>query len=111
MTDDDAAAMGAGFIAKGLSIVNSAGPEKGQAVALLVGGDRSVVYQCEVKAHQDTLFTHSNRQFYAESDISGTVDFIFGNSAVVIQNCDIQAPRPNPGQKDTITAQGQTDPN
>ncbi|RLM69643.1 pectinesterase-like [Panicum miliaceum] len=105
------AAMGSGFIAKDLTIVNSAGPGKGQAVALRVGGDLSVVYQCAIQAYQDTLYTHSNRQFYAEDDIAGTVDFIFGNSAVVIQNCDIQARRPSPGQKDTVTAQGRTDPN
>uniref|UniRef100_A0A0E0GDR6 Pectinesterase n=1 Tax=Oryza nivara TaxID=4536 RepID=A0A0E0GDR6_ORYNI len=65
------AAMGSGFIAKGLRIVNSARPGKGQAVALRVGGDLSV----------DTLYVHSNRQFYAADDISGTVDFIFGNAA------------------------------
>ncbi|CAN6253038.1 unnamed protein product [Urochloa humidicola] len=105
------AAMGAGFIAKGLSIINSAGPGMGQAVALLVGGDRSVVYQCEIKAYQDTLFTHSNRQFYAEDDISGTVDFIFGNSAVVFQGCYIQARKPIHGQQDVVTAQGRADPN
>ncbi|CAL4967334.1 unnamed protein product [Urochloa decumbens] len=105
------AAMGAGFIAKGLSIINSAGPGMGQAVALLVGGDRSVVYQCEIKAYQDTLFTHSNRQFYADDDISGTVDFIFGNSAAVFQRCYIQARRPVRGQQDVVTAQGRADPN
>ncbi|CAO2040439.1 unnamed protein product [Urochloa humidicola] len=105
------AAMGAGFIAKGLSIINSAGPGMGQAVALLVGGDRSVVYQCEIKAYQDTLFTHSSRQFYAEDDISGTVDFIFGNSAAVFQGCNIQARRPIRGQQDVVTAQGRADPN
>lgn len=105
------AAMGSGFIAKGLTIVNSAGPGKGQAVALRVGGDLSVVYQCDIQAYQDTLYTHSNRQFYAENDISGTVDFIFGNSAVVIQSCNIQPRRPDPGQEDTVTAQGRTDPN
>lgn len=105
------AAMGAGFIAKGVSFVNSAGPGKGQAVALLVGGDRSVVYQCEIKAFQDTLFTHSNRQFYAESDISGTVDFVFGNSAAVFQSCELQARKPIPGQQDVVTAQGRVDPN
>ncbi|KAM3244371.1 hypothetical protein ACQJBY_055982 [Aegilops geniculata] len=105
------AAMGSGFIAKGLTIINDAGPGKGQAVALRVGGDLSVVYQCDIEAYQDTLYTHSNRQFYAEDDISGTVDFIFGNSAVVIQNCDIQPRKPRQGQKDTITAQGRTDPN
>jgi pectin methylesterase-like acyl-CoA thioesterase len=103
--------MGAGFIAKGVSFVNSAGPGKGQAVALLVGGDRSVVYQCEIKAFQDTLFTHSNRQFYAESDISGTVDFIFGNSAAVFQSCELQARKPIRGQQDVVTAQGRADPN
>ncbi|KAF8711336.1 hypothetical protein HU200_029364 [Digitaria exilis] len=91
------AAMGSGFIAKGLIIINSAGPRKGQAVALRVGGDLSVVYQCAIQAYQDTLYVHSNRQFYGEDDIAGTVDFIFGNSAVVIQNCDIQARRPSPG--------------
>ncbi|KAG2556547.1 hypothetical protein PVAP13_8NG202400 [Panicum virgatum] len=105
------AAMGSGFIAKGLTIVNSAGPGNGQAVALRVGGDLSVVYQCAIQAYQDTLYVHSNRQFYAEDDIAGTVNFIFGNSAVVIQNCNIQARRPSPGQKDTVTAQGRTDLN
>uniref|UniRef100_A0A8I6Z440 Pectinesterase n=2 Tax=Hordeum vulgare subsp. vulgare TaxID=112509 RepID=A0A8I6Z440_HORVV len=106
------AAMGSGFIAKGLTIINDAGPGKGQAVALRVGGDLSVVYQCDIEAYQDTLHTHSNRQFYTEDGISGTVDFIFGNSAVVIQNCDIRPRKRRPsGQKDTITAQGRTDPN
>ncbi|KAF7086323.1 hypothetical protein CFC21_089623 [Triticum aestivum] len=105
------AAMGSGFIAKGLTIINDAGPGKGQAVALRVGGDLSIVYQCDIEAYQDTLYTHSNRQFYAEDGISGTVDFIFGNSAVVIQNCDIHPRKPRQGQKDTITAQGRTDPN
>uniref|UniRef100_A0ACD5ZB45 Uncharacterized protein n=1 Tax=Avena sativa TaxID=4498 RepID=A0ACD5ZB45_AVESA len=105
------AAMGSGFIAKGLTIINNAGPGKGQAVALRVGGDLSVIYQCDIQAYQDTLYVHSNRQFYAEDSISGTVDFIFGNSAVVIQNCDIHPRKPRLGQEDTITAQGRTDPN
>ncbi|KAF0931166.1 hypothetical protein E2562_002523 [Oryza meyeriana var. granulata] len=105
------AAMGSGFIAKGLTIVNSAGPGKGQAVALRVGGDLSVVYQCGIEAYQDTLYVHSNRQFYAADDISGTVDFIFGNAAAVIQGCDIRPRRPSPGQQDTVTAQGRSDPN
>ncbi|XP_051196118.1 pectinesterase-like [Lolium perenne] len=105
------AAMGSGFIGKGLTIINDAGPSKGQAVALRVGGDLSVVYQCDIEAYQDTLYVHSNRQFYAEDSISGTVDFIFGNSAVVIQNCDIRPRKPRTGQEDTITAQGRTDPN
>ena len=58
-----AVVLGAGFIGKGLSIINSAGPGKGQAVALVVSGDRSALYQCEIQAYQDTLYAHANRQF------------------------------------------------
>ncbi|TVU28870.1 hypothetical protein EJB05_20406, partial [Eragrostis curvula] len=111
LTSATLASRGAGFIVKGMSILNSAGPDKGQAVALLVMGDRSVVYQCEIKAFQDTLFTHSNRHFYADDDIAGTVDFIFGNSAAVFQGCNIQARAPVPGQPDVVTAHGRDDPN
>lgn len=105
------AAMGAGFVAKGLTIINNSGPNKHQAVALRVGADRSVIYQCSIQGYQDTLYTHSNRQFYSEDDIYGTVDFIFGNSAVVFQNCYIQPLKPGGGQKNSITAQGRLDPN
>ncbi|KAK1279905.1 putative pectinesterase/pectinesterase inhibitor 16 [Acorus gramineus] len=104
-------AMGPGFIAKDLSIVNSAGPSKHQAVALRIGADMSVIYRCSIQGYQDTLYTHSNRQFYRDDDIYGTVDFIFGNSAVVFQNSNIHPRRPNPAQKNTITAQGRRDPN
>ncbi|XWS70141.1 hypothetical protein CRYUN_Cryun03dG0023700 [Craigia yunnanensis] len=37
---------------------------------------------------------------------TGTVDFIFGNAAAVFQNCGIHARRPNPGQRNMVTAQG-----
>ncbi|KAG0498228.1 hypothetical protein HPP92_002919 [Vanilla planifolia] len=80
------AATGAGFIMKEMTIENSAGPEKHQAVALRIGADRAVVYHCSIIGYQDTLYVHSLRQFYRECDVYGTVDFIFGNAAVVIQN-------------------------
>ncbi|XP_022973682.1 probable pectinesterase/pectinesterase inhibitor 58 [Cucurbita maxima] len=38
--------------------------------------------------------------------ISGTVDFIFGNAAVVLQNCKILVRKPKPKQPCPITAQG-----
>ncbi|XP_008812393.2 pectinesterase-like [Phoenix dactylifera] len=105
------AAMGAGFIAKGVTIINNSGASKQQGVALLVGGDKSVIYQCSIQGYQDTLYTLSNRQFYSQDDIYGTVDFIFGNSAVVFQNCYIQPRKAGGGQKNVITAQGREDPN
>ncbi|KAG8381143.1 hypothetical protein BUALT_Bualt06G0091800 [Buddleja alternifolia] len=105
------AATGAGFIARDMTFENWAGPSKHQAVALRVGADHGVVYRCNIIGYQDTLYTHSQRQFYRECDIYGTVDFIFGNAAVVFQNCSIHARKPLPGQKNTITAQNRKDPN
>lgn len=103
-------ASGDGFIAQGITIRNTAGPQKHQAVALRSGSDLSVFYQCSFEGYQDTLYVHSNRQFYKECDIYGTVDFIFGNAAVVLQNCNIFARDP-PNKINTVTAQGRTDPN
>eukprot|EP01018_Ginkgo_biloba_P037068 Gb_24214 [translate_table: standard] len=105
------AVSGNGFIARDMTFENTAGPQKQQAVALRVGADLSVLYRCSFKGYQDTLYVYSLRQFYREVDIYGTVDFIFGNAAVVIQNSNIYARRPGSNQKNTITAQGRTDPN
>ncbi|GAB2245318.1 hypothetical protein Droror1_Dr00000811 [Drosera rotundifolia] len=101
---------GDGFIAQGITFRNTAGPSKHQAVAFRSGSDLSVLYQCSFEAYQDTLYVYSNRQFYRNCNIYGTVDFIFGNAAVVIQSCDIFARFP-PAGTNTITAQGRTDPN
>nr|TKR90369.1 putative pectin methylesterase [Populus alba] len=105
------AAMGEGFLARDIAFENTAGPSNRQAVALRVSSDRAAFYKCNVLGYQDTLHVHANRQFFINCLIAGTVDFIFGNSAVVFQDCDIHARRPNPGQTITITAQGRSDPN
>lgn len=52
---------------------------------------------------------HSQRQFYRECYIYGSVDFIFGNAAVVFQNCLILPRPPLKGQANVIIAQGRTD--
>ncbi|KAL9318874.1 hypothetical protein ACSQ67_015391 [Phaseolus vulgaris] len=103
--------LGEGFIAKGITFENSAGPEKHQAVALRSGADFSAFFRCSFVGYQDTLYVHSLRQFYRECDIYGTVDFIFGNAAVVFQNCNLYARKPNENQKNLFTAQGREDPN
>uniref|UniRef100_A0A2P2NZ94 Pectinesterase n=1 Tax=Rhizophora mucronata TaxID=61149 RepID=A0A2P2NZ94_RHIMU len=105
------AAVGDGFMAQDIWFQNTAGPEKHQAVALRVGADMSVMNRCRIDAYQDTLYAHSLRQFYRDSKIRGTVDFIFGNAAVVLQNCTIVARKPMRGQNNMVTAQGRTDPN
>ncbi|XP_034929206.1 putative pectinesterase/pectinesterase inhibitor 24 [Populus alba] len=105
------AVFGKGFIARDMGFRNTAGAIKHQAVALMSNADMSAFYRCSMDAFQDTLYAHANRQFYRECDIYGTVDFIFGNSAVVIQNSNIRPRKPMQGQQNTITAQGKIDPN
>ncbi|KAF5743134.1 Pectinesterase/pectinesterase inhibitor PPE8B [Tripterygium wilfordii] len=105
------AVSGRGFIARDITFENTAGPQKHQAVALRSDSDLSVFYRCAIKGYQDTLYTHTMRQFYRECRISGTIDFIFGDATVVFQNCQILAKRGLPNQKNTITAHGRKDPN
>ncbi|XP_022889551.1 pectinesterase-like [Olea europaea var. sylvestris] len=105
------AVVGERFLARDITFENTAGPSKHQAVALRVGADLSAFYRCDILGYQDTLYVHKNRQFFIECLIVGTVDFIFGNSAAVFQDCDIHARRPDFGQKNMVTAQGRTDPN
>nr|XP_016465371.1 PREDICTED: probable pectinesterase/pectinesterase inhibitor 33 [Nicotiana tabacum] len=101
---------GNGFIARGITFRNTAGPKNGQAVALRSASDLSVFYACGFEGYQDTIFVQSQRQFYKTCHIYGTIDFIFGNAAVVFQNCIIFVRRPLVGQVNVITAQGRGDP-
>ncbi|KAL9261631.1 putative pectinesterase/pectinesterase inhibitor 41 [Drosera capensis] len=105
------AVVGAGFLAINITIRNTAGAIKHQAVALRNGADLSTFYSCSFEGYQDTLYAHSLRQFYRECDIYGTIDFIFGNSAAVFQDCNLYPRMPLSYQFNAITAQGRTDPN
>ncbi|KAL5701089.1 pectinesterase [Ranunculus cassubicifolius] len=104
------AVSGRGFIARDISFRNTAGPWNHQAVALRVDSDHSAFFRCSMEGYQDTLYAHSLRQFYRECSIYGTIDYIFGNGAAVLQGCKIFTRKPLPFQKVTITAQGRKDP-
>lgn len=97
-------------MARDLTIENTAGPNAQQAVALRSSSDRSVVYRCELKGFQDTVYAENHRQFYRECEISGTVDFVFGDATAVFQNCLLVARRPIIGQHNIVTAQGRNSP-
>ncbi|KAF3795783.1 putative pectinesterase/pectinesterase inhibitor 41, partial [Nymphaea thermarum] len=101
---------GHGFVAISITVRNTAGPRKAQAVALRSSADLWAFYRCSFEGHQDTLYTHSLKQFYKECNIYGTIDFILGNAAVVLQNCNIFARVPL-SKTNTVTAQGRTHPN
>ncbi|MQM23250.1 hypothetical protein Taro_056312 [Colocasia esculenta] len=104
------AVIGDGFICRAMGFQNTAGAVKQQAVALRVQSDRAVFYNCRVDAYQDTLYVQSGRQFFRNCVISGTVDFIFGASAAVIQNSLIVVRRPMDNQRNMVTAHGRTKP-
>ncbi|KAJ4801801.1 Pectinesterase [Rhynchospora pubera] len=102
---------GRGFMARDLTIENTAGSAKHQAVALRSDSDLSVFYKCSFEGYQDTLYAHALRQFYRECKITGTVDFIFGDAAAVFQDCQILARQALPNQQNIYIAQGRKDPN
>ena len=81
---------GDGFVAENITFQNSAGPV-GQAVALFVAGDKAKFTNCRMLGFQDTLYTygHGSRQYYYKCYIEGTVDFIFGSSTAVFEDCEI----------------------
>ncbi|KAK7397016.1 hypothetical protein VNO78_18182 [Psophocarpus tetragonolobus] len=100
-----------GFIAKALTFQNTAGAEGHQAVAFRNQGDTSAVVGCHILGYQDTLYVQTNRQFYRNCVISGTIDFIFGTSATVIQHSVIIVRKPLDNQLNTVTADGTSQKN
>ncbi|XVE52368.1 hypothetical protein DITRI_Ditri02bG0116800 [Diplodiscus trichospermus] len=86
-TTYNSSTFGERFVAVDVTFKNTAGPEKHQAVALRNSADFSTFYRCSFEGYQDTLYL-----LYSKAAI-----FMLGNHC---QN-----------KKNTITAQGRTDPN
>ncbi|KAL8490615.1 hypothetical protein ACS0TY_022569 [Phlomoides rotata] len=97
---------GEDFFAKDIAFENTAGAVGHQAVALRVSSDKAVFYNVHIDGYQDTLYNHRYRQYYRECSISGTIDFIFGNSLSLFQDCTFIVRKPEPNQGCMVTAQG-----
>lgn len=82
------------FHAENITFENSwgrpAGPNQ-QAVAVVAEADRLVFKNCRFLGWQDTLYAKGGRQYYKDSYIEGSVDFIFGQGAAVFENCTIHS--------------------
>ncbi len=81
------------IIAKNLTIQNDSGQGTGQAVAAYVAGDRAYFENVQFLGYQDTLYTHSGREYYKGCYIEGDVDFIFGAATAVFDDCQIHSKR------------------
>jgi polygalacturonase len=74
-----------------------------QALALRVIGDRAVFHNVRLLGNQDTVYAGSRncapdganciptRQYFSDCYIAGNVDFIFGDSKAVFDNCEIHS--------------------
>ena len=91
-----------GFEADNLTFENTAG-NTGQAVAIAVRSDRAIFKHCRILGHQDTLFADYGRQYYLDTYIEGTVDFIFGNAQAVFDGSELHELSPG-----YLTAQSRT---
>lgn len=82
------------FTAENLTFKNSSPDNVAQAVALKTVGDRMVFRRCVFWGFQDTLYATGGRQYFRDCEITGDVDFIFGNATAVFDRCTINASGP-----------------
>jgi len=73
-----------------------AGP---QALAMNISADRAVFNNCNVRSYQDTYYSGGvyNRQFWYNTTIEGSVDFIYGEGDVFFENCKLNINREKGG--------------
>ncbi|MBN1462248.1 MAG: Ig-like domain-containing protein [Paludibacteraceae bacterium] len=83
---------GDNFYCENITVKNTAGRDIGQAVALKVYADKAVFKNVRLLSYQDTHLTSnvaSDRQYYLNCDIHGTVDFIFNDGVAYFDNCSL----------------------
>ncbi|MPS74464.1 MAG: pectin esterase [Chryseobacterium sp.] len=88
------------FSARNITFQNDAG-KVGQAVAVLITGDKAIFENCRFLGFQDTLYLKGEqdvpapkrevRHYFKNCYIEGTTDFIFGAATAVFKDCTIYA--------------------
>ncbi len=82
--------LGADFRAENVTFENTSG-NHGQAQALRIDAERSILKNCRLLGWQDTLLLNSGRQYLDHCYIEGRVDFIYGAAAAVFDHCEIRS--------------------
>ncbi|GAB3198206.1 pectinesterase [Pontibacter aydingkolensis] len=80
------------FFAKNITFENTTG-DAPQALAINVNSDRAAFKNCRFLGGQDTVLANGDgkRQYFKDCYIDGVVDFIFGSSRAVFEDCIIYA--------------------
>ena len=73
--------------AANITFANSTPYGIAQAVAFLSQADKTALLNCRVLGFQDTLLGQQGRDYVANSSVTGTVDYIFGNSTALFEGC------------------------
>lgn len=88
------------FSAVNITFENSRPIGSGQAVAILLRGERQQFLDCRFISFQDTLYVHHGTQYFRNCYVQGTVDYVFGGSAAVLEDCTMY----NAGGGSAVTA-------
>jgi hypothetical protein len=96
--------LGADFIAENVTFQNSFGPGA-NALAIYAKADRLIFNNVRFLGWNDTLRAEFGRQYYVNSYVEGSVDFIYGKGTAYFENTTIFAK--NSGY---VTAQGREGP-
>ena len=78
--------------------------KENQAVAALVGGDKSAFYACEFHGFQDTLCDFQGRHYFRGCQVRGAVDFVFGFGQSIYEDCALVSDMPPGPQPGWVTA-------
>ncbi len=93
------------IILENLTVENTFGHHP-QALAVKLASERALMVNCRLLGWQDTIMTHSGRQYYLNCYIEGGTDFIYGHAQAVFENCIIHSK-----ESSHITAHAATEPN
>lgn len=88
------------FSAVNITFENSRPMGSGQAVAILLKGERQQFLDCRFMGFQDTLYVHDGSQYFRNCYVQGTVDYIFGGARAVLEDCTMY----NAGGGSAVTA-------